>query len=154
MLLSQEAELLVRYNTIPITTTDSPSPLQQTTCLVFSSTVPTSLRLKPSVAPSQIHNHVWYATNSLAMLHWEYHEAATNTVEQEVQDMTDTSPSSPTRVVSTKSVCSIGRLRLGTSANSRTRVCIQSHHRCQHHLRRCERQGLCRSHLTEESPSP
>jgi hypothetical protein len=77
---------------------------------------------------------------------------------QEVLDMTDTLPSSQIRVVSTKSVCravitaSFDSFGQGQELNTFPRVCIQGHHRRQHHFGWCERQRLCRGHLTEESP--
>lgn len=33
------------------------------------------------------------------------------------------------------------------------RICIQSHHSCEHHVDWCERKGLCGCPITEESPS-
>jgi hypothetical protein len=136
----------------PINTTTSSSPLEPPTILLLSSVAPNPFYLTSPVAPSQLHHHVGYAANSLAL---GIITKLLLTQVQEVQDMTDTLPSSRTRAVSTKSVCRvIEDVELETLANNfTTRVRIQGHHRSQHHFSRRERQGLCCSHLAEESPS-
>jgi hypothetical protein len=136
----------------PINIATSSSPLEPPTILPLPSAVSNPSYLTLSVAPPQLHHHVGYAANSLAS---GIITKLSLTQVQEVQDMTDISPSSRTRVVSTKSVCKvIEELQLETSANNFTaRICIQGHYRSQHHFSRREGQGLCRCHLAEESPS-
>jgi len=72
---------------------------------------------------------------------------------QAALDMTDTSPSSPTRAVCTKSVCNIYSLSIACLESNSGRICVQGDHSSQHHLCGCTRKGLRRSHLAEEGPS-
>ena len=91
---------------------------------------------------------------------WEYELSANSMDVQVAQALTGTSPSSRIKGASIKSVCvqsSSGPTwlpfqTLAVAANQiiTCRVCLQSHHRSQHHFRGCTRKELCCRHIAEE----
>lgn len=120
------------------------------------------LQLKPSITNTQIHHPPSCLVRRSYNLVFAAYMLTGTLVIQEAQATTDTSPSSRTKAVYTKSVripsyhgCPSNdrprpRLPVGATTNMISRVCIQGDYGSKHHIIGRAGQGLCSSHLAEE----